>query len=357
MKKLLLILGLLSLSHSFVWAEDPPATTTDANASGTSDANTPSGSSNKERVMPTPQETRIAGLIAQLSGNQAQQIEQMSAENDTFLGLFRESETGDPQGCVIILHGDHGHPDWPQVVAPLRDKLPSHSWCTLSIEVPDMLGRAATVPNATHAAKSATPSDTGAAPDAPQSDTTPPANDTNSTSVAGTPVVMDTLPNESQVFARIDAAANLIKEKGYTQVAYLGYRTGAAYALRYAAEKGITSQALMLIEPRTSAPITEYQLAQTIQTLKLPVLDYYFNRTFMDARFAGYRQAAANKRSNRKVAYTQIDALPDARFDPSGNKRLTQRVWGFLKQNTNQQGQRKELPEFEKELFYKSPVD
>lgn len=324
MKKLTLTTWLLTLSLSNLWAEEDGASATD----------TPTKSptvvqADVARVMPTPQQTRIAGLIDRLSENYAHEIETLSADGTDFLGLFRESESGDPQGCLVILHGDHGHPDWPQVIQPIREKLPTHSWCTLSIEVPDITDRATPV-------TVSTAEDDGAAPEENPA-----------------------LPNEESVFARIDAAVQLIRDKGYSQVAYMGYRTGAAYALRFAAERGrgTTNQALLLIEPRSFAPISEFDLAQNIERLRLPVLDYYFNRTAQDARFARQRQAAANKRTNRQSAYTQIDALPDARYDPTGNKRLVQRVWGFLKQNTNQQSQRKELPEFEKELFYDSPND
>lgn len=317
MKKLGFTTTLLLLAISGAWAED--SSTTDAAPAQTS--TTP-----VERVKPTPQETRINSLIERLSTNYSQEIETLNANSKQFLGLFRESETGDPQGCVIMLHGDHGHPDWPQVIAPLRNNLVKHSWCTLSIEIPDVQNRAAltVVPS-------------------PTTNT-----ETNNTTQ---------LPNEATVFARIDAAIALTKEKGYNQVAYLGYRSGAAYALRYTAEQGTTGQALVLIEPRTIAPVSEYQLAENIQQLRLPTLDYFFNNNEHVARFARWRQSAANKRSNQGPVYTQLDAMPDNRYDPIGNKRLEQRVWGFLKQNTTQKSQRKELPEFSKELFYQSPLD
>lgn len=318
MKKITLATWLLLLCPTLAWA---------ANEKTDAATETPAAiKSDKPRVIPTPQQSRIAGLVDRLSDNYSQEIETLTADGDEFLGLFRESESGDPQGCLIILHGDHGHPDWPQVVSPLRERLTQHSWCTLAIEIPDIGGRATPA----KAATADTPSGTDLATE---------------------------LPNEATVFARIDAAVDLTRDKGYSQVAYLGYRTGAAYALRYTAEKGTTNQALVMIEPRTSAPVSEYTLAQNIERLRLPVLDYYFNRNSRAARFAAYRQAAANKRTSRSVTYTQIDALPDARYDPTGDKRLIQRVWGFLKQNTNQKSQRKELPEFDKELFYKSPIN
>ncbi|TPE54952.1 DUF3530 family protein [Maribrevibacterium harenarium] len=281
-------------------------------------------------VQPTPQQTRIAGLVERLGLNYAHEIETIEANGESFLGLFNESASGDPQGCVLMLHGDHGHPDWPQVISPLRRKLPQHSWCTLSIEIPDIEDRAAPVLPGR---------------ETPQADNNPivAANGNSST-----------LPHEEMVFARIDASLNLIRSKGYQQAAYLGYRSGAAYMLKYAASKGLAGQALVLIDINTIEPVSEFDLSQQIESLRLPVLDYYFNMSPQTQRFADYRQAAANKRPNRSEAYTQIDALPDRRFDPTGDKRLTQRVWGFLKQNTIQDKQRKDLPEFNKQLFYKS---
>ncbi|MET0068050.1 MAG: alpha/beta fold hydrolase [Candidatus Thiodiazotropha sp.] len=52
-----------------------------------------------------------------------------------FLGLY--TEAGDDKGqAAIILHGTGVHPDWQQVVKPLRVELPMHGWRTLSIQMP-----------------------------------------------------------------------------------------------------------------------------------------------------------------------------------------------------------------------------
>lgn len=285
--------------------------------------------SDVSRVMPTPQESRIKGLVERLSTNHAHEINRLEAEGEEFLALAKQDATGDPQGCIILLHADHGHPDWPQVIAPLRQKMPQHSWCTVAIEIPDIGGRATPVQ-------------------------TPETAVVSTQSPAEGEVL---LPNEETIFARIDAAIDWTREQGYQQEVILGYRTGAAYALRYANQRELFDQALVMIEPRALEDLSEYAFAQQIKTLSLPVLDYYFNRSARDQRFAQWRQAAAHQRSNKLNAYRQIDALPDARYDPAGNKRLVQRVWGFLKQNTTQQRQRKELPNYEKDLFYESPLD
>ncbi|TDO98198.1 alpha/beta hydrolase family protein [Marinomonas balearica] len=318
MKKKVLCLFISALSSAVLAAD------TDTN----SETKSPS---DIEHVKPTPQQSRISGLIKRLTPNYAHEIETINDGTDDFLGLFNESGTGDPQGCVLLLHEDHGHPDWPQVISPLRKDLPSHSWCTLSIEVPDITNRA---------------SPTILSTDNSEDDTQAPPTDETVT-----------LQNEKKVFDRIDAALALIREKGYQNAAYLGHRSGAAYFLKYIADRGISGQALILIDIKTIPPVTEFQLSQSIESLRIPVLDYYFDRLPADHRFALWRQQASNKRRNSSDAYIQIDALPDARFGNSADRRLEQRVWGFLKQNTTQKSQKRDFAEFKKGLFFKSPVE
>ena len=53
-----------------------------------------------------------------------------------FLSIYTESETVPARGAAIILHGRGFHPDWPEVVQPLRTALPEHGWHTLSVQMP-----------------------------------------------------------------------------------------------------------------------------------------------------------------------------------------------------------------------------
>jgi pimeloyl-ACP methyl ester carboxylesterase len=52
-----------------------------------------------------------------------------------FLAVDTEPE-GDLKGGVVILHGRGFHPDWPEVVAPLRTQLAESGWRTLSLQMP-----------------------------------------------------------------------------------------------------------------------------------------------------------------------------------------------------------------------------
>lgn len=58
----------------------------------------------------------------------------LSAEGHEFFSIY--SEADDPAGAVLILHGRGFHPDWADVVNPLRVGLVEHGWNTLSIQLP-----------------------------------------------------------------------------------------------------------------------------------------------------------------------------------------------------------------------------
>ncbi len=66
--------------------------------------------------------------------------ELLTANGHEFLSIFTEAEK--PKGAVIIMHGRGFHPDWADVVNPLRVGLVDHGWNTLSIQMP-VLGKSA----------------------------------------------------------------------------------------------------------------------------------------------------------------------------------------------------------------------
>ena len=62
----------------------------------------------------------------------------LQAGDLSFLGIYTESSGGGdpPKGAAILVHGIGVHPDWPQVIHPLRVGLPERGWSTLSIQMP-----------------------------------------------------------------------------------------------------------------------------------------------------------------------------------------------------------------------------
>ncbi|RKZ55324.1 MAG: DUF3530 domain-containing protein, partial [Gammaproteobacteria bacterium] len=60
---------------------------------------------------------------------------------NNFLGIYTEAEE-DKGRAVIVMHGTGIHPDWQQVIQPLRVGLTEDSWNTLSIQMPVLANEA-----------------------------------------------------------------------------------------------------------------------------------------------------------------------------------------------------------------------
>lgn len=58
----------------------------------------------------------------------------LEAEGHEFLAIYTEADK--PKGAVIVVHGRGVHPNWPDVVYPLRTELPNVGWATLSVQMP-----------------------------------------------------------------------------------------------------------------------------------------------------------------------------------------------------------------------------
>jgi len=52
------------------------------------------------------------------------------------LAIYTESATDNTRGGVIVIHGSGVHPNWQEVIYPLRTELPKSGWATLSIQMP-----------------------------------------------------------------------------------------------------------------------------------------------------------------------------------------------------------------------------
>ena len=60
----------------------------------------------------------------------------LSADGHQFLSIFTEAEQLPAKGIVVLLHGRGFHPDWQEVIHPLRVGLAESGWHTLSIQLP-----------------------------------------------------------------------------------------------------------------------------------------------------------------------------------------------------------------------------
>lgn len=269
-------------------------------------------------VQPKPQAERIEALRQQLlKRGLGQQIQTLEASDESFLALYQAAVSRDTIGCVILLPADNEHPDWPHTIAPLRNGLPEYGWCTLSIELPDIIKRAQAVSS--------------------DSDNSAPAETTGLV-----------LKEQATIFARIQASIDFAKQNNAQSIVLVGDKTGASYALNFLAQTANAANALVMIDIETPAGSSDYELAQQLKSISVPVLDFY--SPIRSKNFALWRKQASNQ--NPQAAPYQAIESSLADIDDTNQQQLVQRVRGFLKQNTAQIEQRKSLPQVTKGLFY-----
>jgi pimeloyl-ACP methyl ester carboxylesterase len=60
----------------------------------------------------------------------------LEADGHRFLTIYTPAEAASHKGTVLLVHGMGAHPDWPQVIQPLRSGLSEGGWRSLSIQMP-----------------------------------------------------------------------------------------------------------------------------------------------------------------------------------------------------------------------------
>ena len=176
----------------------------------------------------------------------------LKADQHKFLGIYTEAVTETPHGAVILIHGGGVHPDWQQVIKPLRTRLPKRGWATLSLQMPVLANRA----------------------------------DEH-----------DYVPLFKFVPARIDAAVKFLQQQNIKRIVLVGHSLGAAMASNYLATShnkdinafvGIGMNGSQ--QPKVYLPLDN--VASLLQ-IKVPVLDIYGQYTNEQVLGSRYRRAFA----------------------------------------------------------------
>lgn len=209
----------------------------------------------------------------------------LDADGHRFLGIYMESESASTQG-MIVLHGTGFHPDWEQVVQPVRVKMTEHGWNTLSIQLP-LLEKSATYE--------------------------------------------DYIPLYPEVPARMQAAAEYLAKEGVQRIVVVAHSQGATMASYYLARHEHNIAALVAIGMSAQHTQAQINSAESLKAIKIPVLDIYGSRDFPTVlETADIRQLGA---SNNQ-AYKQV-VIADAYhfFDHTDHERqLLRKVSEWLEQ-------------------------
>lgn len=217
---------------------------------------------------------------------EATEIEYLTVNGLSFLGLYTELSGDVASGAVIVLHGMGGHADWPKTISPLRLALPEQGWSTLSIQLP-LLAIETPIEN-----------------------------------------YGKTLDAAS---ARIDAAVRFLRSRKFHNIVIVGHSFGAASALHYLSRQQERKvQAVVVISlqeyPFLKPPINTLKLIEKIQ---IPLLDIYGSRDYRKVIEQAPDRRLAAKKANNKF-YTQYEIEAADHYFSKLEDVLARRIRGWL---------------------------
>jgi len=155
----------------------------------------------------------------------------LDADGQKFLSIYTEATSDPVRGGVILVHGSGAHPNWQDVIHPLRTQLPERGWSTLSVQMPVL------------------------------------ANDAEYQEYA---------PLFDEVAPRLDAAVDYLKQQGIDHILLVAHSLGSAmsaYYLSSGSRPDISGfVAIGMPGPR---PDKRMNTLETLKKISIPLLDLY----------------------------------------------------------------------------------
>lgn len=209
----------------------------------------------------------------------------LEAGDQRFLGIYTPDSDQVAKGAVILLHGMGVHPNWPDVIYPLRTYLPEHGWATLSIQMPVLNNDA---------------------------------------------VLADYVPLISDAAPRIQAAAEWLKAQGFKTIALVGHSLGATMgAACVATDTPPGINGLAVIGMGTSTIDPKVDNVAHLGQISVPVLDLYGSRDLEGVRSSARERAnAARKAGNKNYRQTEVEGADH--FFVGLEEDLVRRLRGWL---------------------------
>ncbi len=181
--------------------------------------------------------------------------------SNDFLGIYTAAEENKGR-AAIVMHGTGVHPDWQQVVQPLRVGLTEHDWNTLSIQLPIL------------------------------------ANEAEHTAYA---------PLYDEVAPRIDAAIKYLKKNGSNEIVLIGHSQGATMAAYYLSQSKQKIKGFIAIGMSSFGKDPRMSGIKSLEKISIPVLDLYGNEDLESVTTTiEARKTAAEKAGNNQFTQTEI---------------------------------------------------
>lgn len=200
-----------------------------------------------------------------------------------FLGIYTEAGE-DKSRAVVVMHGTGIHPDWQQVIQPLRVGLTEHNWNTLSIQMP-ILPNEAEYP--------------------------------------------EYAPLYDEVAPRIDAAIKYLQNNGSSNIVLIGHSQGAAMTAYYLSTPKRDVNGFVAIGMARFADDPRMNSIKALEKINVPVLDLYGDEDLeLVLNSSRARAEAAEKAGNKN--YTQVKLSGSNHFFDGKENELVESVAGWL---------------------------
>ncbi|WP_273862365.1 DUF3530 family protein [Pseudomonas sp. LA5] len=258
----------------------------------------------------------------------AEQQKTLQAGDESFLALLVPAARAKASGTVVLVPGDGESADWPNVIAPVRQELPTYGWQTISLSLPDPYDPVVAIERDTAPAdtdaqvnsEQTAPPVTGGSGTAPAAPTQAEAGSGEPAQAAVAPVDPEAAANAqaTRVLARIAAGIDLALQQGANPIVLVGHGTGAYWAARYLAEKEPAEvKQLVLIDGREPQGLPP-RLDATMGKTDLQIADL----VHAPGPAAQRRKERAAQKANK--GYRQID-LPVIPGDRTAEQEQTVR--------------------------------
>ena len=210
----------------------------------------------------------------------------LTADGIEFLGLYTPAAS-EPKGSVIVLHGIGVHPDWPQVVNPLRVGLSEAGWSTLSVQLPILENEAE---------------------------------------------AEEYRPLFEAVPQRVEAATDYLKKRGSPPIFLVAHSMGVLMALHYLGEDSSTGiSGLVSIGASVGGRGSLDESASQLVGIRLPVLDIY-GENDLDSVLTGTTTRTAVAQASGNDDFTQIEVPGADHFFDGYEPQLLNAVASWLEQ-------------------------
>lgn len=282
------------------------------------EAPTPAPQAPTESLAPasTRSQEQQQALMRQLP---AEQQKTLQAGDESFLALLLPSARAKTAGTVVLVPGDGESADWPNVIAPVRQELPTYGWQTISLSLPDPYDPVVaierdTAPVDTDAqanSEQKAPPVTGGSGTAPAAATQAEAGSGEPAQAAVTPADPEAAANAqaTRVLARIAAGIDLALQQGANPIVLVGHGTGAYWAARYLAEKEPAEvKHLVLIDARAPQGMPP-RLDATMGKTDLQIADL----VHAPGQPAQQRKERAAQKANKGYRQIELPVIPGDR--------------------------------------------